>query len=144
MVSDPTSTLDHIYLDVSDYERSKSFFTQALAPMGIELVMERDRVAGFGRSQKPELWIRSWQIGLPTRAARRHAGRPGRPTSSAHPHRRERQVAGRGGQLLPRRDRSRRKRQWRPGLRAEYHPTYYGAFVLDPDGHDIEAVFHGF
>jgi predicted lactoylglutathione lyase len=30
-----------------------------------------------------------------------------------------------------------------PGLRTHYHPNYYGAFILDPDGHDIEAVFHG-
>lgn len=55
------SVLDHIYLDASDYDRSKAFFARALAPMGIVLVMERERLAGFGRAQKLELWLRSSQ-----------------------------------------------------------------------------------
>ena len=49
--------IDHIGLAVSDYERSKQFFTQALAPLGIELVMEVEGWAGLGRGGKPELWF---------------------------------------------------------------------------------------
>ncbi len=49
--------IDHIGLAVSNYERSKAFFTQALAPLGIELVMEVDGWAGFGVKGKPEFWF---------------------------------------------------------------------------------------
>lgn len=49
--------IDHIGLAVSDYERSRKFFTQALAPLGIQLAMEVEGWAGFGRAGKPELWF---------------------------------------------------------------------------------------
>ncbi len=53
--------LDHIYIDVHDYEESKAFFSRVLAPLGIGLVLERELTAGYGRGQRPELFIRSSQ-----------------------------------------------------------------------------------
>lgn len=145
MESHPTSVLDHIYLDVSDYDRSKAFFARALAPMDIGLVMERERVAGFGRGQKPELWIRSSlarpldPCASPTRQTpyETHVISPIHvavgATSKDEVDRFYREALAAGG-----------RDNGAPGLHPEYHPTYYSAFVLDPDGHNVEAVFHGF
>ena len=139
------STLDHIYLDVSDYERSKAFFARALAPLGVQLVMERDRVAGFGRAQKPELWIRSSGIRPvdPCGSTTRPTTDEGHVISPVHVaivamSRDEVDAFYREALAAGGRDNG------GPSLHPEYHPTYYGAFVLDPDGHDIEAVSHGF
>ena len=144
MESHPTSVLDHIYLDVSDYDRSKAFFARALAPMDIGLVMERERVACFGRGQRPELWIRSSlarpldPCGSTTRQTpdETHVISPIHvavgATSKDEVDRFYREALAAGG-----------RDNGAPGLHPEYHPTYYSAFVLDPDGHNVEAVFHG-
>ncbi len=87
--------IDHIGLAVSDYDESKRFFCRALAPLGIEPIMEVQGWAGLGRAGKPEFWF------------------------------------GAGG-----------TDNGPPGLREVYHPDYFGAFVLGPDGHNVEAVCH--
>jgi catechol 2,3-dioxygenase-like lactoylglutathione lyase family enzyme len=137
--------LDHIYLDVSDYDRSKAFFARALAPLDIGLVMERELVAGFGHGQKPELWIRSSQArpldpcGSTTRQPpdETHFISPIHvavgATSNDEVDSFYREALAAGG-----------RDNGAPSLHPEYHPTYYSAFVLDPDGHNVEAVFHGF
>ena len=51
------SILDHVGVNVSDYEKSKTFYTKALAPLGITLIMEYGKACGFGRGRKPELWL---------------------------------------------------------------------------------------
>ena len=117
--------IDHIGLAVSDYERSKRFFTQALRPLGIALVMEVEGWAGFGRGGKPELWF-------------------GTHTTPQHPM----HIAF----LAESRDAVRAfyaaalaaggKDNGPPGVREIYHPNYYAAFIIDPDGHKIEAVSH--
>ena len=117
--------IDHIGLAVSDYERSKQFFTQALRPLGIELVMEVEGWAGFGRDGKPELWFGT------------HTA-PQQPMHIAF--------------LAESRDAVRAfyaaalaagaKDNGPPGVREIYHPNYYAAFVICPDGHNIEAVSH--
>ncbi len=126
--------LDHVSVMVSDYERSRAFYTKALAPLGIRLMMEFGNIAGFGRD-KPELWIgvgpASFQTKdqlspiTPIHVALKAASRGDVDAF----HQAALAAGGRdfGG----------------PGLREEYHPKYYGAFVLDPDGHNIEAVHHG-
>jgi catechol 2,3-dioxygenase-like lactoylglutathione lyase family enzyme len=129
------SVLDHISLVVSDYARAKAFYKQALAPLGIELIMEYgDAACGFGRDGKPELWFgsglasyqRADQVKVinPTHVA--FAARSRAEVDAFH----EAALAAGG------------KDFGAPGLRSEYHPNYYGAFVLDPDGHNIEAVYH--
>jgi catechol 2,3-dioxygenase-like lactoylglutathione lyase family enzyme len=118
--------IDHIGLSVSDYEKSKQFFVKALAPLGIELVMEVEGWAGLGRAGKPELWF-----GV-------HSSDAQRPMHIAFLAENRAQVrafyaaalAAGGSDNGP------------PGIRAIYHPDYYGAFVIGPDGHNIEAVCH--
>ncbi len=125
--------IDHIGLQVIDYERSKAFYRLALTPLGIGLVMEigseltGDHPAcGFGRDGKPEFWIAGTaeRAVSPTHVAFVAANR-----SEVDAFHAAAMAAGgvdNGG----------------PGLRPIYHTNYYGAFALDPDGNNIEAVCH--
>jgi catechol 2,3-dioxygenase-like lactoylglutathione lyase family enzyme len=129
------SILDHITLTVSDYERSKAFYEKALAPLGITRLMEFGQACGFGRDGKPDFWLgagpasfqRAEHLALITPTHVAFAA----PTRAAVESFYAAALAAGG------------KDFGAPGVRAHYHPNYYGAFVLDPDGHDIEAVFHG-
>ena len=122
--------LDHVGISVSDYARSKRFYTAALAPLGIALIMEpvpeqADSGAGacgFGTDHKPFFWI-----GAEATVGHSHVAFavPDRATVDAF-HKAAIAAGARDNGA--------------PGLRAHYHPNYYGAFVLDPDGHNIEAV----
>lgn len=117
--------IDHFGIAVSDYEKSKQFYLQCLAPLGIELIMEVEGWAGLGRNGKPEFWFG------PGDAA--HT-----PMHFAFAAENREQVdlfyeaaLAAGG-----------KDNGAPGIRAIYHPDYYGAFVYAPDGHNVEAVCH--
>ena len=117
--------IDHIGLAVSDYNRSKEFFTRALAPLGIELVMEVEGWAGFGRAGKPEFWF-----GTHTQTqACMHIAFVAQNREQVRAFYAAALAAG-GKDNGP------------PGIREVYHPNYYGAFVIGPDGHNIEAVTH--
>jgi catechol 2,3-dioxygenase-like lactoylglutathione lyase family enzyme len=120
--------IDHVGLSVSDYARSKAFYLAALAPLGYELVMEVTAAgpyAGFGVRNKPDFWIGKGTAS--TAGAHVAIAAPDRATVRAFY---EAALAAGARDNGP------------PGLRPQYHPTYYGAFVLDPDGHNIEAVCH--
>jgi catechol 2,3-dioxygenase-like lactoylglutathione lyase family enzyme len=124
--------IDHTGLVVSDYTRSKQFYLQALAPLGYAMLMEATAAqtgsvdfAGFGEPPKPDFWISS---GTPNRPALHIAFRV---TDRAMVDAFYKAAIAAGG-----------KDNGPPGLRPHYHPDYYGAFVLDPDGHNIEAVCH--
>ena len=127
-------SLDHVTLVVSDFARSKTFYTKALAPLGIKPLMDFGQACGFGRD-KPDFWIgtgpasfqkpEQLRIITPTHIAFAALNRAD--VDAFH-----QAALAAGG-----------KDYGAPGLRTHYHPNYYGAFVLDPDGHDIEAVFHG-
>ena len=118
--------LDHVGIPVSDFERSKRFYEQALSPLGYGLIMEPRRgAAGLGRSGKPDFWVFQGEPGCAVHVAFAADDRVS--VDAFH----EAAIAA-GGQD-----------NGRPGLRPEYHPTYYGAFVLDPDGNNVEAVRHG-
>ena len=115
--------MDHVGVPVSNFERSKRFYTAALSPLGYELIMEPSvSAAGFGRWGEPDFWIVQ---GEPGQAFHIAFAADDRATVDAF----HEAAGGRdnGG----------------PGLRPEYHPNYYGAFVFDPDGNNIEAVCHG-
>lgn len=119
---------DHVGLNVRDYETSKAFFEQALAPLGYHVVMDFPQwhAAGFGTDEMPEFWISARDPrGTGTHVAF-HA--PDHATVDAF----HAAALAAGG-----------TDNGAPGLRTQYHPTYYGAFVLDPDGNNIEAVNHG-
>ncbi|MEZ4451584.1 MAG: VOC family protein [Nannocystaceae bacterium] len=116
--------LDHVSLPVRDYAASKAFYTQALAPLGYTLLMEFGQVGGFGAGGKPDFWI---SPGGPL--ARIHVAFAAESRALVDAFYAAAIAAGgrdNGG----------------PGVRAQYHPAYYGAFVLDPDGHNVEAVCH--
>ena len=125
--------IDHVGFPVSDYARSKDFYAQALAPLGYELVMEMDGgqtesrapAAGFGRSGKPDFWI-GGEGGLDKPL---HVAIVAKDRATVDAFYKAAMAAG-------------GRDNGAPGIRAHYHPNYYGAFVLDPDGHNIEAVCH--
>jgi catechol 2,3-dioxygenase-like lactoylglutathione lyase family enzyme len=117
--------LDHIALHVSDYPKSKRFYALALKPLGYELAMEFGESGGFGKDGKPDFWIAQ---GAATKPPLHIAfASADRPTVDAF----HRAALAAGG-----------KDNGAPGLRTHYHPNYYGAFVLDPDGNNVEAVCH--
>lgn len=120
--------IDHVGLSVSDFSRAKAFYLQALAPLGYELVMEFAEgpgIAGFGAGGKPDFWIDGGGKPSPKLHVAITAG--DRAAVDAF----YQAAIAAGG-----------RDNGKPGLRPEYHPTYYGAFVFDPDGHNIEAVTH--
>jgi len=124
--------LDHIGLSVSDYPRAKAFYQQALAPLGYGIAMEVTKQetggayegAGFGAG-KPSFWIGTGGALV----GRLHVAFVAKDRASVDAFYRAAIAAGATD-------------NGPPGLRAHYHPNYYGAFVLDPEGHNIEAVCH--
>jgi catechol 2,3-dioxygenase-like lactoylglutathione lyase family enzyme len=129
-----THCLDHITLVVSDYARAKAFYEKALAPLGMGLVMEWGKAGGFGRSGKPDFWIGEG----PTTFQKPEHLTTITPTHVAFTARSRAEVDAFHAAALSAGGRD----FGGPGVRPEYHPNYYGAFVLDPDGHNIEAVIH--
>lgn len=124
--------IDHTGVAVSNFDRSKAFYGAALAPLGYTLLMELPAavtksadVAGFGEPSKPDFWIYS---GTPNNPPVHVAFRA--PTRAAVDAFYRAALAAGGRDNGP------------PGPRPHYHANYYGAFVLDPDGHNIEAVCH--
>jgi catechol 2,3-dioxygenase-like lactoylglutathione lyase family enzyme len=124
--------IDHLGFPVRDFARSRAFYVQALAPLGFGPVMDVTKEqtggyegTGFGPPGRPQLWIGSGDAGgtcnhIAFQASSRAAVDAFYKVAIA--------AGGRGNGP--------------PGIRAHYHPDYYGAFVFDPDGHNIEAVCH--
>jgi catechol 2,3-dioxygenase-like lactoylglutathione lyase family enzyme len=117
--------LDHIGLAVRDFGRSSTFFRRALAPLGIETVLEGEGWAMLGKDGRPEFWF--GVHGIPPGPIHIAFSAETREQVRAF-HRAALAAGGRDNGA--------------PGIRAKYHPNYYGAFVFDPDGHNIEAVCH--
>ena len=120
--------LDHVGLNVSDYARSRDFYASALRPLGCELLMEPVAdTGGFGSpsDQKPFFWIS-------TRESANAAVHVAFAVDSA-----ELADAFHAAALA-----AGGTDNGAPGRREVYHPKYYGAYVLDPDGNNIEAVCH--
>jgi len=122
--------LDHISFTVSDYAASRAFYDAVLAPLGIEFVMEMApaegaRVAGYGRGGRPQFWFASGGISR---------GRVHVAFGAAN--RADVDAFHAAALATGARDHG------APGLRPEYHASYYAAFAYDPDGNNIEAVTH--
>jgi len=116
---------DHVGLGVSDLAASKAFFLQALQPLGVAVAMEGPYGVGLGRNGKPSLWLHeSTDKTAPLHLAFTAADRAQVDAFHAA-------ALAAGG-----------KDNGAPGLRPHYHPNYYGAFVIGPDGHNVEAVCH--
>ncbi|MBA3503627.1 MAG: VOC family protein [Myxococcota bacterium] len=116
--------IDHMGIAVSDLAKSIAFYKQALAPLGYELIMSMDKFAGFGIGGKPDFWL-----GVGEAKDHIHVAFATKSRSMVRDFYAAAMAAGgtdNGG----------------PGIREIYHPDYYGAFVRDPDGHNIEACCH--
>jgi catechol 2,3-dioxygenase-like lactoylglutathione lyase family enzyme len=123
--------LDHVGIEVSDYPRSKAFYEAALAPLGISRLMEfAESAAGFGSETeigpKPYFWIHSRGRPVVSGAHLAFAAADRDAVDAFHA---AALAAGAGDNGAP-------------GPRPIYHPGYYGAFVLDPDANNVEAVCH--
>jgi catechol 2,3-dioxygenase-like lactoylglutathione lyase family enzyme len=123
--------LDHTGLNVSDYAKSKTFYLAALAPLGYAVIKELpknlapDGAAGIGIPPKADFWIAGGRPqSPPVHVAFRAKSRA--EVDAFY----EAALATGGRDNGP------------PGIRTHYHPNYYGAFVRDPDGHNVEAVCH--
>lgn len=117
--------LDHIGFAVDDFEQSKAFYLQALAPLGIEIVNEGEGWAMLGQAGKGQFWF-----GI-------YGNKPG-PIHLAFAAKNRDQVKAFYTAALN----AGGKDNGAPGIREHYHPNYYAAFVIDPNGHNIEAVCH--
>lgn len=117
--------LDHIGVGVSDLKASKAFFLQALSPLGVGVVMEVSDAAGPGLDQRPFLWLRTTE------------GRP-LPIHMAFTAENQSQV----DEFYRRALSAGGKDNGAPGIRPNYRANYYAAFVIGPDGHNVEAVCH--
>lgn len=117
--------IDHIGLAIADFERSKKFYSLCLAPLEMELIAEVEGWVGYGRNGKADFWFgpdASAQLPMHIAFSARNRSAVDRFYQAA--------LAAGGGD------------NGAPGIRKSYHPDYYGAFVIDPDGHNIEAVCH--
>lgn len=118
--------IDHIGINVTDLDKSVAFYEKALAPLGYVLVKKfPGMAAGFGIGGKPDFWLGAAKaVTQTTHVAFRASGRA---------QVREFYQAGMSGGGTD---------NGAPGVRPMYHEHYYGAFVKDPDGNNIEAVCH--
>jgi catechol 2,3-dioxygenase-like lactoylglutathione lyase family enzyme len=115
--------IDHVTLKVTDLQQSRRFYQATLQPLGYVIAMEFPQAVGFAVDGKPDFWIATGPV-CPT-----HVAFAAKDRASVDAFFRAAVAAG-------------GKDNGRPGLRAHYHPQYFGAFVLDPDGHNVEAVCH--
>lgn len=117
--------IDHVTLNVADVEASKAFYTEALRPLRYELTMDFVEGAGYSAEGKPDFFLA--QRGEPSAPVHIAFRSPDRKTVDAF---HEAALAAGGQDNGP------------PGIRRVYHEYYYGAYVLDPEGNNIEAVTH--
>jgi catechol 2,3-dioxygenase-like lactoylglutathione lyase family enzyme len=115
--------IDHIGIKVKDSRKSRAFYEKALSPLGCKVLKEFGEYIGFG-SEAPVFWLYGGESGTPVHVAFASPDRAG--VDAFY----EAAIEAGGVDNGP------------PGIREKYHPNYYGAFVLDPDGHNVEAVCH--
>ncbi|MCA0199657.1 MAG: VOC family protein [Proteobacteria bacterium] len=129
--------IDHTGVVVTDFIKSKAWYEAALAPIGYACLMQlppevagEAKIAGFGETatQKPDFWVTAFPGRSATKPPLHIAFRV--ETRAAVDAFYKAALAAGGKDNGP------------PGIRPHYHPNYYGAFVRDPDGHNIEAVCH--
>lgn len=119
---------DHVCLEVSDFNRSKFFYSRLMEFLGYRIWADGADHIGYGTQDRPHFWLNEKKdAGTTTRNL--HIAFPAKDREAV---RKFFEIALENG-ATP---------EGTPGLRPEYHPNYYGAFVLDPDGNNIEAVCH--
>jgi catechol 2,3-dioxygenase-like lactoylglutathione lyase family enzyme len=121
--------IDHISIGVSDYKRSRAFYKAVLKPLGFTPRMTFGESTGYGTPGKPFFWIGTPEYSGPIQGAGTHFAFTALDRKAVDAFYK---AALKHGAID----------NGKPGLRPDYHPNYYGAFVIDPDGHRIEAVCH--
>jgi catechol 2,3-dioxygenase-like lactoylglutathione lyase family enzyme len=120
--------IDHLGISVKDYAKSKAFYLSALSPLGIGVVMEvtdaDGQALGLGAEGKPFFWVSEAPLGGTT-----HLAFAAKTRAQVDAFYAAALKAGAGD-------------NGHPGIRPHYHPNYYGAFVIDPNGINLEAVCH--
>jgi catechol 2,3-dioxygenase-like lactoylglutathione lyase family enzyme len=116
---------DHLGFGVTNLAESKAFFLKALQPLGVAVAMEGPYGVGMGKYNKPSLWLHETK----EQPARLHVAFVAESRQQVDAFYNAALAAG-------------GKDNGAPGLRPHYHPNYYGAFVIGPDGHNVEAVCH--
>ena len=119
--------LDHVGMQCSDMEASKAFYDTVLAPLGGQRMMDYGMAVGYGIPPKPDFWISAFDSGEGFRESHICFEAADRATVRAFFD----AAVGAGAEVLH-----------EPRIWPEYHPNYYGAFVRDPDGSNVEAVCH--
>jgi catechol 2,3-dioxygenase-like lactoylglutathione lyase family enzyme len=119
--------LDHVSIQCSDVAASAAFYDAVLAPLGVSRVMELGPVVGYGADGKPDFWIGPDATGGGFRESHLAFATVDRDAVRSFFD----AAVGLGAEVLH-----------EPRLWPEYHPDYYGAFVRDPDGNNVEAVCH--
>ncbi|HET7667243.1 MAG TPA: VOC family protein [Mycobacterium sp.] len=120
--------IDHLGINCADFEKAKAFYDQVLGVLGYTRQMDVGMAIGYGRDGKPDFWIgdgkgmgSNREVHVAFQAADSDAVNAFYDAAIAA-----------GAESLH-----------QPRLWPEYHPNYFGAFVRDPDGNNVEAVFHG-
>jgi catechol 2,3-dioxygenase-like lactoylglutathione lyase family enzyme len=119
--------IDHISIQCSDVAKSAEFYDAVLAPLGGVRVMDFGEVIGFGNPPMPDFWIGARATGEGFRESHVAFTAPSRAAVDAF----FVAATNAGAEVLH-----------EPRIWTEYHPNYYGAFVRDPDGNNVEAVCH--
>jgi catechol 2,3-dioxygenase-like lactoylglutathione lyase family enzyme len=124
--------IDHTSLNVSNPARSRAFYEAALAPLGYRVLVEIPKehtdgrvILGYGVPPKPDFWVAEGAPNEPRIHIAFHAANHAQVDAFY------KAAIAAGG-----------RDNGAPGPRPHYHANYYGAFVLDPDGHNVEAVCH--
>jgi len=119
--------LDHLSIQCADVDASAAFYDAALSPLGGERVMDFGTAIGYGTAGHPSFWIGALTTEEPNREIHIAFVAPDRVAVRAFFD----AAVSVGAQVLH-----------EPRVWTEYHPNYYGAFVRDPDGNNVEAVCH--
>lgn len=117
--------IDHLTIAVTDLQKSVAFYEQALEPLGYSLVLAFEQYRAFGPKKKPVFFLK-------------HAEAPTPPTHLAFVAKSRKAVDAFYAAAIA----AGAQDFGAPGVRPHYHRNYYGAFVVDPNGHPIEAVCH--
>ena len=118
--------IDHVSITVGDFAKALAFYDAALAPLGVQRLVTRPDHAGYGEPGRPMFWVN--HIVEPAAANRGHIAFVAADRGAVDAFHRAALTAG-------------GRDNGAPGVR-DYHPAYYAAFVIDPEGHRIEAVCH--
>lgn len=117
--------IDHVGFNVRSFSASRGFYVAALAPLGYSVIVCGDNWAMLGRNDRPKFWFGEY-------------GTAGGPLHIAF----AAECCGDVRAFYEAALAAGGRDNGRPGVRAQYHPSYYAAFVLDPDGNNVEAVCH--